>query len=345
MAEPTRQQSPSARDLLAATVAVMAYRQDMTQAQIARRLVISRMQVSRLLHHAENRGYVCQPRIKVPIVTEQAAELLAELPNIVQVRVAISHPELTVESTVEAVAGVAAELCQDFIANVKPPLKMAFGGGRGMATLADVVELPHQDLQCYALSNLPSGDWEVSADTNLAVLKRRYKKIDIHPLLALQVSDEMKEDQIDVARKRLLNLGCVKKHIDEVRRCQLVFTGAGAIEDSHLCERLASVGVSMGDIRKTATGDISYNIVHHDKEVFHEDCPLNRRLVSVPMEILREIASTKGSRVTVVAWGRMKARPILDAYRAGVFNALVVDIELANEMLNQISKGYLSEIG
>jgi len=333
--------SKGLREQMAVAVASMHYRDNLSQAHISKRLGLGRMQVSRLVRLARELGFVSGPTIRAPLYLELGSEMLAKLPKLRSVKVAVTHSAMSLHGKVEVVSASAAELWENELGSTSRTTRVGIGGGRAMAALVDLVRLEGAKFDCYALSNIPSGDWEVSADTNLAVLKRRFPDIAIHPLLAMQLSPEMSQAQIAADRERLLSLKCVQDHMRQMESCRVIFTGVGSVLDPNLRQRLSAIGLPASRIPKEVTGDISYNLVYHDRHVFHEDCPLNKRLISVPMATLAKAAVKRRSLVAVVGWGGLKARPILDAYRARVFNSLVIDVELAEELLALLERGYL----
>jgi len=212
-----------------------------------------------------------------------------------------------------------------------------------MARLVDCVRLPRDiPIECLSIANIPSGDWEVSADTNVAMLKRRFPdaKLTIRPLGALQVAPGMTANEVLRDKNRLMKLATVRQHLDDFNDCRLVFTGMGSSEDKHTENMIRAMGLPK-TVWEGVTGDLSYNLVYHQDPVFRAKCPLNARLISVHMDTLKNICSKQDTLVVVVAWGALKAKPILDAYRASVFNALAIEMDLAKSLLQLLDEGYL----
>ena len=339
----------SPADYQAVLVAVLCHRQGLTQTDIAHNLDLSPMQVSRLLAHARARGFINNPTLNIPEETELSTELISKLPKLRDVRIVYTNESMEERARIELVATAAADFWENFIpASKNERITLALGGGRAIATLVDLVQLPSKySYDCYALANIPSGDWEVAADTNLAVLKRRFPgetnakepHVTIHPLGELQLSPELSYKDIVAARKQILGLRRVQDIMKEFAQSDLVFTGIGSIKDKSLLKIIRSLGVN-GPF-PTVKGDVVYNFVHHTTEVFSETDTLGSRLISVSMKDLRVIAERPGTRVVAVAWGRPKAEPLLDAYRGGVINTFIIDCELATEALKLIEQNYL----
>jgi len=338
--------SPEDRKRLASVVAALHYSKErVTQADIARRLGLSRMQVNRLLEFAHQMGLVGITPVYAPRSNSLEADLYRLLPKLKRVVVSWTDPRLTEEQKTEFVAYSAADFWHAYIRPTgKINLRIALGGGRTIAKLVDFVVFDDMGtgIDVLAISNIPQGDWETSANTNLAVLKRRFREVNIEPLLAMQLSPEMTKDDIAKERNRILNLQCVQKHFERALEVSAVFTGVGSLKDERLLKILKVLRLEESELGQTAVGDLSYNLINHDESVFHDDCPLSRRLITVPVDTLKQIAETPGKFVVVVAWGKKKAAPALDAYRAEAYNTLIVDEEMAEEMVRLVDKSYLS---
>jgi hypothetical protein len=251
--------------------------------------------------------------------------------------------------------------------SVQADFKIALSGGRAIARLVDLMDLsPKISHEIFAIANIPSVYWHVAADTNLAVLKRRFPDdcdscsgsthanpsqsgqlagrpiVRLRPLGTLPISSGMTAEAISAERDKLLNQDRIKAHIKDFAGCQLVFTGIGTIDDPYLHRFIESIGVPLESIPATVAGDLGYNFVHHTPEVIHETDDLCQRLISVPTSLLQRIAGRSGGKVVAVAWGAKKAKPLLDAYRGGLVNAVIVDTSLAEAMIKNIEEGYLN---
>jgi DNA-binding transcriptional regulator LsrR (DeoR family) len=158
----------------------------------------------------------------------------------------------------------------------------------------------------------------------------------------MQLSPEMTAQDIANDRRRILNLQCVQEHFEAALECSVVFTGIGSLSIPRLRKLFLDIGLTEAELRPPAVGDLGYKMIYHDKEVFHRDDPLSNRLITIPMDTLRQIARNPDRLVVVVAWGKDKAAPALDAYRANVYNSLIIDEEMAREMIRLIETGYLS---
>jgi DNA-binding transcriptional regulator LsrR (DeoR family) len=333
----------SENDELAFAAAVLSHgEEELTQEEIRERLGLnSTMQVFRLLQVARQKGFIKRPVLEAPVNFELGAKLQQHLPNLRRVTVAYTHEELKDRDRIHATAIVAAHLWQSELRNLPPNSRVGIGGGRGIASTVDQVVLPDScDLEFLSIANIPFGDWEVSADTNVAVLKRRFSGVKIRPLGAMKYDPDMTDSQIEKERQRLLGLKTVRQHMEDFKKCQMVFSGIGSFEDKRTNQLIREMHFPGRIPEKLVKGDMSYNLIYHDREVFHKDCPMRKRLISVAMDDLKDIASRSGHLVVGVAWGTLKAKPVLDAYRAGVVNALAIELQLAKEMLKLIGQGY-----
>lgn len=339
----------SPNDHRAVLVAALHHREHLSQKEIAERLDMNPMQISRLLAHAHKRGYVSDPTLILPKDDELATELLGRVKNLRDVRVVQTHRQMAETTRIELVATAAAEFWEEFNCT-KKRIKIGLSAGRAIAMLVDVVQLPSDyGFDCYSLANIPSGDASVAADTNLALLKRRFSgvihksrkpQVTLNLLGALQLSPEMTDAEVAAERKRIMGLERVKRIMREFEESDLVFTGVGSIKDPTLLKLISGLGIEQ--IPPNVTGTVAYTYVHHSNEPFSKTDTLRSRLVSVSMKALKAIAVRRDTRVAAVAWGASKAKPLLDAYRGGVFNTFIIDSELAGELIRLIDQNYLN---
>ncbi len=332
--------SPDEQTRLAYIVAALRWgEEELSQTEIAERLDLRPMQVSRLLRQAERLGFMSKPQLTAGRDRELEADLLRAFPRLRRAGVVLADGRVRLaEDRVDAVASCAAQFWSDYVPCQRGErTKVGLGGGRAIARLVDRIETPgpNAKLELYALSNIPTGDEDVSSNTNVAILKRRFPRRDIviHQLLAMQLSPEMKEKDIRAERRRILRLSIVQQHFREVSQCRALFAGIGSFEDRNLWNRLRGLGFDKRELPRNAIGDLIYNLIHEDDQVFHEDSILHTRLITVPVGIFIDIAQRPDSLVTILAWGKEKAKPALAAERVGAYNALICDIEMAEEML------------
>jgi hypothetical protein len=271
------------------------------------------------------------------------------------IQIAFTDRRMSETSRIAAVAASAATYWENFehMPSSKTQLKFGLSGGRAVAELVDIVQLDDNIVhECFSLANIPTGDWHTAADTNLAVLKRRFPGdtktpppkplVSIRPLGTLPFSPEMSEPEIVESREKVLKQERVMQIMHDFSECNLVFTGIGSMEDPNFQKVIKAIGMPLKTIPENVTGDIGYNFVHHDVDVVHEDDDLGKRLISVPMSHLQAISRRRDKdRVVAIAWGRLKAKPLLDACRGSLINAMVIDTELAEEMEKLIKGHYL----
>jgi DNA-binding transcriptional regulator LsrR (DeoR family)/DNA-binding XRE family transcriptional regulator len=136
-----------------------------------------------------------------------------------------------------------------------------------------------------------------------------------------------------------------KRVLDRASRADVVFLGIGAAETGALAKNLLDVradyhhmaGLDLSSLRDKSkpklVGNIAYYLVDETGRPPEDFRQANENLViSIGLSGLEEIVKT-GGRVVILAAGKNKAAVVNAAVRSGRANALVVDSELAAELL------------
>lgn len=290
------------------------YLEDLTQAEIARRLGTSRASVSRLLSEARRRGIV---RIDIsspaPVDVEELASATAEALGLAAVHLMEPLPDgLPAAATLGPPLGKALAA-----AELRPGDVLLTSSGR-MVYECSRAQLPR--LPGIVIAPMLGGQDEPEAWYQPNEITRNFcdrtggrpsflyapalPGHDLYPILRAEPSI-----------CRVLDLW-------RTARCAVVGVGAPPLRRTSIPAFVPTDAVSL----RAAVGDVLSRFYDSDGE--EVPFPGSERLMSTPLEVLREIPV-----VIAVAVGQEKANGILVAARAKYFNRLVTDIETAELLL------------
>lgn len=300
-----------------ANIAELYYRKGWTQSQIAKRLGVSTMQISRLLKEAESAGVV-EIRINHPIPLEEGVgqELQAAfgLKSVMAVRV--RDPQ----NPKHEVARAAALLLETLL---EPNKTLAVAWSSILALMASELAVKPvegltvvQMLGALTLAGDAHNPYDVVAEfgTKLGAT--------VHPLHAPTLL-RSKE-----AREALVNDPVVRDVLNRARAADYAVCGIGAAGPDATFLKLGHLSHDeYSDLRaRGVVGDVLGHFIDAQGEPL--DWTYAGMLVSIGLEDLRGIPD-----VMAVAAGPAKARAILGALRGGYCAHLVTDAETAREVL------------
>lgn len=303
-----------------AEIASWYYEDGLDQAAIARRLGCSRSMVSRYLKEARARGLV-EVRIRHPLKTDpQLAKALQSAFPLREARV-LADPPSDSRLLLRRLGELGARGLQE---QLRPGVRIGVSWGTAVYEVVRAMpELPVKGAQVVQIIGaLGSGDPMIDGPELARWLAEKLEASVRHlhaPLLveseavaqALQQERAIAETlamarQVHVA---LIGIGSVDPRLSSLRR-------AGYLTEAEL-EALRAAG-AVGDVLARAL----------DREGNLLDLPLNRRVVGLEPEALRQIPT-----VIAVAGSVAKAPAIRAALRGGYVDVLVTDAEAAVALL------------
>ena len=306
------------QDELMMQAASMYYQEDMTQAEIARELFLSRTKVSRLLKLAKE-----QRKVEIRICggaqrNSFLERLFKEQFGLKEVLILADCPE---EEAFLSVAGLAAQYTDSIL---KENSIVGIGRGRTLRAVVECMEpkekLMIQVVQLIGLMNNPSQN-EEEMD-----LVRKFAKMyggTSHNLFAPFVLEDSE------ARQVLNRVAAVGKTIELAKKADVILSSVGKFdlqdksilwnsylgqeEKLHL-KKMGSVGLFCGR--------------YYDINGKMADTALHDKIFGLEME---EIVSRE--HVICVAQGMEKVLPILGALHGKLFNTLITDERTAMNVL------------
>jgi len=311
---------------LLAEVATLYYEDELTQQEIARRLGISRSNVSRLLTEARQKGIV-EIRINYPWHTLPSLQtaLMARF-HLPMVRV-LKSEHYDYKRMLRGLGSLAARYLEGVLKDVSI---LGIGWGTAVCEVVHALRpVKRMDIDVVQMIGaVGSGDPLIDGPELARMLANtlggRYNYLHA-PLIV---------DNGEV-QQALLNEQRINETLQLACKADIALVGIGSVEPS--LSSLIRAGYideqELAAIRQSgAVGDICARQFDIHGRVL--DIELNRRVVGIDIESLKKIKCVIG-----VAGGILKAPAILGALRGKIIDVLVTDAEAAREVL-RLDKEY-----
>ena len=320
----------TARDrALIVKVARMYYEQNMSQDQIARALLTSRSNVSRILSVAKKRGIV---EIKINEATKRETDIEEMLISRFGLDAAMVAKVPRSTSDYKAVGQLA---IQSFLSHLKPRVKVAISWGRSIQAMVDALEPEKRpDLTFIPLMGgmtaIPSS---YSGDALIQSLAEKFSA----QYQVLHAPTIVQSPDIKIALMREPSVAAV---IDSARTADVAFVGIGskgALSSQHILQSAGITQEENPDFFEAWKGDLAGRFFDRDGKSINSR--LDNRTVGLE---LGEIARIK--RVVGVAAGEEKTEGILAALRGGLISELVTSSNCALKLLEAAESKTLGEL-
>ncbi|NLE45507.1 MAG: sugar-binding transcriptional regulator [Chloroflexi bacterium] len=305
-----------------ARVASMYYLQDMTQAEIARRINVSRSTVSRLLSEARATGVV---EITIHYLWERDQHLendLKEEFGLRNVRVLMSQGR-SYEEVLEGLGILAAEYLEG-LPGLNEKAIVGIGWGTGVRA---TVEALHVDGRrgvtvVQMIGAVGTGD----PQTDGTELARRMAQAWGGQYRYLHAPLIVESARV---RDAFLSEPRITETLDLARQAQVALVGIGS-PIREVASLLRAGYLDEAALHRQQEWGVAGDVCGHPFDVNGKplETDLNRRLVGIELESLRRIPQVVG-----VAGGEIKAAAILGALRGGHLHVLVTDDAAARRVL------------
>jgi len=306
---------PNLPDLRVITkVARLYYEERLTQAEIAGKLGISQVAVSRLLKKAEEHGIVRTTVITPPGAFAESEGLLEEKFGLMQVVIAEASRD-TEEAVIKAIGSAAAQLLESTLKTGE-----VIGISSWSASLLSMVDQMHpiRKIQNSTVVQMLGGIGSPSAEEHANHLATRLARLvhgDAHFLSAPGIVGST------AAARILMRDPYVSETFALFEKITLALVGVGSVQPSAL---VASSGNTFSEEeletmqKNGAVGDICLHFYDANGKEVKE--PLGNRVIGIDLERLRRVRTTVG-----IAGGKRKFASILGALRGKWINTLVTD--------------------
>lgn len=313
--------------LLLADVAQQYYLEDLTQEQIARRIGVSRSNVSRMLKEARERGLV-EIRIHHPLKT--LPELAAALTRTVALAdCLVLDPAGTpaadgggerAADVAHQLGALAARYLQERI-----PDNSIVGVGWGSTVYHVVTSGYLRRKPGMSVVQLMGSVGGATPDIDGAQVAGRLGRTLGAKVYYLHAPMVVTDAGV---RAGLLRDQHIRKTLEMARRAQTLLVSVGAVTQASGIYRAGYLNdADLEYIQgQGAVGDICGSYFRQDGSPCSLE--LEERMIAAPAEVMRGVPLRVG-----VGWGEAKALPSLGAIRAGLINVLITDEECARAIL------------
>jgi len=310
-------------------VARMYYEQNMSQDQIARALLTSRSNVSRILSVAKQRGIV---EIKIIEESRRETEIEELLMSRFGLRAAMVARVPRGTSDYQAVGQLAVA---SFLNHLKPRVKVAISWGRSIQAMVDALDAENRpDLTFIPLMG---GMTPVpSTYSGEALIRSLAEKFNAQ-YQVLHAPTIVQSPAIKVALMREPSVAAV---IEAARTADVAFVGIGskgANSSQHILQSAGMTEADNPDFYAKWAGDLAGRFFDRDGKAVNSR--LDNRTVGLD---LGEISKIK--RVVGVAAGDEKTEGILAALRGGLISELVTSSNCATRLLEAAENKKLGEL-
>jgi len=304
-----------------ARVARMYYEQDLTQAEIAKSLGVSRSQISRWLTEARDLGIV---EIRIRGLWSRVAELQSRLERRFPLKEALVMDRGGL-GYMQAVQGLGVLAANRLAELLEGRTTLGIAWSTGVYQVVSALRSARQkgvtvvQLMGTVGSVNPLLDGPDLTRWLAQTLSGRYRYLPA-PLLA----------STPEARDAIVSAPAVRDAIALAERADIALVGIGAVSPPTMSSLFNAHLLSEDDLQAIAArggvGDVCGYF--YDAEGRLLDLELHRRLIGVSWEALTRMPVVMG-----VAGGRRKAPAILGALRSGVIDYLVTDSDAAELVL------------
>jgi deoxyribonucleoside regulator len=308
-----------------ADVARLYYLENLSQEQIARRIGVSRSNVSRMLKDARAQGMV-EIRIHSPLETvpRLQEELKARLGLRECLVMAAVHRESRALEAADTVGEIAAFTARYLQENIPDGSIVGVGWSRTVyrsvngGYLRKKSDVTVAQLMGSVGSSIPELNG-ISITARLADTLRANAHYLHAPMLVTDAA----------VRKGLLRDPYIRRTLEVARRADIMVVGVGAINRDHGQYRTGYLNdADLDYIRGSgAVGDVCGSYFSSDGSPVPLE--MNERTIATSLEDMKRIPNR-----VCVSWGAQKALANVGAVRSGLLNVLITDEDTAREMLD-----------
>ncbi len=300
------------------------YRDELTMADIGKRLGMSRHRVGRLLREAQDSGVV-RIEIRTPYAQETELERRLEAALSLKTSVVVDVHDLNDADEIKKRTCLAgAELLPQLLQEGD-----TIGIGWGSTTFELVNQIQDTPVSGVTVVQITGGNKWLSTQFDCQEVTRRLAaKLGVEPILlhAPGIVDD------PATREILLRESAIAETFRHFDSIDTAVVGIGSLVPTRSSTLVASGYIGADEIdalvQAGAVGDVFSYFIDAQGEVVRTE--LYDRLVTIGIDHLRRVPTSIG-----IATGAVKAKAIVAAARGGFVNTLIVDSVLAEAILEE----------
>lgn len=306
------------QDELMVLAAWLYYEDGMTQEQVASRLDVSRVGVTRLLQRARQEGIV-QIRITRPLPLQYELEHSLQRAFGLQ-RAIVVRSARTLEETLNKIGWAGAEYLQEVLF---PNCRLGIAWSQTVRSMAPFLSGMKRKVPCTVNELAGSylgqvNPYSVSAEVAQALGV---------PLESLPAPVLVHSEQV---YQTILSETATRRALENARKCDVAFVGLGDSGPGCTVVRAGFLSQQqMAELRSQgAVGDILMR--YYDRDGRHVPTPVESRVISLSWEDLRNLP-----HIVAMAAGSTKVEALAAALRGKLFHTLITDSDTASHVLEQ----------
>jgi len=321
-----KQPTPGREEILV-RCARLYYKERISKSDIAKKLSISAMQVTRLLREAESRGIVkidifAQPNVK------EIQQKLIEKYNLLRVTIVETSNDYGVLK--KRLGEAAAKILEEQV-SLRPNISVGIGGGSTIYEMIEALEDRPRHIAIYPMAMIGRGPEVTFFDsaylcTHLLLKSRPVAKafvLGIPPLPSVPRAAKI------FVEKLINSIPEINTVLNQSRNVDLAFVGLGGyLPFDEIIKELSKVKITNEKLKELgAVGGINYNYFDSKgKQIGHF-------LLTVTVDDLRKRSSNPSTLISLVAGGKHKFEAIRTAIRTKMVNSLITDLATGEQML------------
>jgi DNA-binding transcriptional regulator LsrR (DeoR family) len=310
------------RNSLLADVAEMYFLEGKNQAEIARKIGVTRSNVSRMLTEARNAGII-QIQINRPLKEDPSlGQALVECFGLMGARI------IDVDQSNELLEKLGKVAGDELTHHLKPGWVLGTSWGTAISASVEQMEVPVTISDLKVVQLLGALGARIKEYDGHAIVRRLEAKLDAD---GIYLNAPFLVDDAKMAKSLLENRG-VEESLSFGKRADIALLGVGSSELQHCSYYLADYVTreEIIAIQKTgAIGDVCGRFYDLHGNIAAEG--FQKRLIGIALNDLMRIPVRIG-----VAGGPAKVNPIIGALRGGFINILVTDTATALQVLERI---------
>ena len=304
------------RDDLMLRAVWMYYNDNLTHAEIAKKLRTSRVKITRLLQKARDEGLVEIRIIKPLPATYELAQRIEKTFGLDEVIVAVSG--VSIKESIEAVGQATARYLTE---TISCDCTIGFGWSTTISRMSSYLVAPDHPVACTIVELAGSMLRQANPYSVSARVAETFGAT-LHPLPVPVIVEN------SAAREAILSEPSIQAALEMARASQIAFVGLG---DAGPEGTMVSLGYltpdEMRDVRaRGAVGEILMRYFNRDGQPI--STPLDDQVIGLRWHELKRIP-----RLVIVAAGPRKVEPIRGLLRSGLAHGLITDTDTAEVVL------------